>query len=41
MPVTWTAERDQKLLLLLVEQIHVSGGVAAVAATAWKNNYGK
>jgi hypothetical protein len=40
-PVTWTAERDQKLLLLLIEQINVTGGVAAVAAAAWKTKYGE
>ena len=38
MPTTWTAERDQRLLLLLVEQVKVNGD--AVAA-AWKTKYGK
>lgn len=41
MPTTWTAERDQKLLLLLIEQINVGGGIAAIAAAAWKTNYGE
>jgi hypothetical protein len=40
-PITWTVERDQKLLLLLIEQINVTGGVAAVAAAAWKTKYGE
>ncbi|GAB7323007.1 hypothetical protein MBLNU13_g05533t2 [Cladosporium sp. NU13] len=35
-PTTWTAERDQRLLLLLVEQVKVNGD--AVAA-AWKTKY--
>ena len=38
MPTTWTAERDQRLLLLLVEQVKVNGD--AVAA-AWKTKYGE
>jgi hypothetical protein len=38
MPAIWTAERDQRLLLLLVEQVKVDGN--AVAA-AWKTNYGE
>lgn len=41
MAKTWTAERDQKLLLLLLEQINVNGGIAAATASAWKKNYGE
>ena len=37
-PAKWTAERDQRLLLLLVDQIKVNGD--AVAA-AWQVKYGE
>ena len=37
-PAKWTAERDQRLLLLLVDQIKVNGD--AVAA-AWQAKYGE
>jgi len=38
MATKWTAERDQRLLLLLVESVKVDGN--AVAA-AWKTKYGE
>ena len=38
MPNKWTAERDQRLLLLLVDQVKVNGD--AVAA-AWQTQYGE
>lgn len=41
MAKTWTAERDQKLLLLLLDQINVTGGIAAATAAAWKTTFGK
>lgn len=41
MAPVWTAERDQKLLLILIEQINVNGSVAATAAAAWKTKYGE
>lgn len=38
MPVKWTAERDQRLLLLVLDQVKVD---ANAVAAAWKANYGK
>jgi hypothetical protein len=38
MGITWTADRDQKLFLLLVDQIKVDGNALAAA---WKAKYGK
>lgn len=33
----WTADRDQRLFLLLIEQVKVN---ADVLAAAWKDSYG-
>jgi len=38
MPAKWTAERDQRLLLLALDQVKVD---ANAVAAAWKTNYGK
>ena len=38
MPTKWTAERDQRLLILLVDQVTVKG---EVVAAAWKTKYGE
>jgi hypothetical protein len=38
MGTKWTADRDQKLFLLLVEQVKVDGNALAAA---WKARYSK